>query len=182
MDLPSSPSLRTRDLSPEESTCTYIKVQYITPMSSRIGLNANEVAMASIDDPRVPEKIKAKVQIQADCWIWTGALNYGGLPRFRVDGSDTTVAKVLLGIFLGESIPTGSRVKSTCSNRACVNPDHLKVGAVVNKAARTHKRGPWKHEACPRGHASTDHAFINDDGKVDCKVCCRIRESLNKKR
>lgn len=137
--------------------------------------------MTSIDDPRVPEKIKAKVKVQANCWIWTGALNYGGLPRFRIDGSDTTVAKMMLGIFQ-EVVPSGTRVKAICGNRLCVNPDHLKVGRASNKAARTHGKGPWKHEACPRGHASADHAFINDDGKVDCKVCCRIRESLNKKR
>lgn len=71
------------------------------------------------------DRFWAKVDKSGDCWLWTGNRDRGGYGRFKMAeryvGAHRHVL-ILAGVDIG-----GMEVDHLCFNRACVNPDHLRV-------------------------------------------------------
>ncbi|MEO5343627.1 MAG: HNH endonuclease [Gammaproteobacteria bacterium SHHR-1] len=76
--------------------------------------------------------IRLQVQINPDtsCWEWQGQIANSGHGRMMISdaqGRRTVSAAQASFIAHHEELPPGVRVRQTCGNRLCVNPDHLQA-------------------------------------------------------
>lgn len=112
-----------------------------------------------------------------DCWLWVGAINptgYGAAYAGKSNGPMLAHRLAML-IKVGE-LPEGQVVDHICRNRACCNPDHLRlisnrenviigVGPSACNARKTH---------CHRGHEFTvENTYHHKSGVRDCRECRR---------
>lgn len=80
----------------------------------------------------VSERLARKTEYVGECWTWTGSRNKDGYGLIqtgsRTDGSRRlrSTHRVSYEEFVGE-IPDGLEIDHTCHQRACWNPDHLRV-------------------------------------------------------
>src|SRR5688572_33095018 len=74
-----------------------------------------------------PEDVRfwAKVEPTGFCWNWTGGKSIGGYGMFRTDTISSRYVHRIAYTWLVGPIPEGLVLDHLCSNRACVNPDHL---------------------------------------------------------
>lgn len=67
-----------------------------------------------------------KVNKTSGCWEWTGATR-AGYGKFGIGANKTVTAHRLSLELAGTPVPEAKDVDHICGNRACVNPDHLRV-------------------------------------------------------
>lgn len=74
---------------------------------------------------RFEDRFWSKVEKTPTCWNWTGALNagYGAVKRHGVQGPAHRFSYEMAR----GPIPAGMPLDHICRNRACVNPEHLRV-------------------------------------------------------
>lgn len=74
-----------------------------------------------------------------ECWPWKGRLNYAGYGEFDIDGRSYRAHRYIYELTYGP-IPKDKEVMHSCSNRACCNINHLKLGShSENMRTRTSK-------------------------------------------
>ncbi len=69
-----------------------------------------------------------KTNPSTGCWWWLGAVSGNGYPVIRLPRNQTPNemrVRPLLAREEGLSVPAEKRVRSSCRNKACVNPAHL---------------------------------------------------------
>ena len=74
----------------------------------------------------IAERFWAKVAVGEGCWNWTATPNPDGYGRLKV-GDRNILAHRVSWEMAGKSVPGGMQLDHICLNRACVNPDHLRV-------------------------------------------------------
>jgi len=67
-----------------------------------------------------------KVDKSGNCWIWMAAKNEKGYGKFSVGRSMKRAHRFSWEMVNGP-IPAGALLDHRCHNRACVNPDHLRL-------------------------------------------------------
>jgi hypothetical protein len=65
------------------------------------------------------------------CWEWIGQISNSGYGRTTIRDPDGSMRmesahRASYEVFVGP-IPDGARVRQTCDNRLCINPDHLEL-------------------------------------------------------
>lgn len=84
----------------------------------------------------------ARSNKKGKCWGWAGAKDGNGYGIFLLAGKQLKAHRVSYSIWNGED---SKQVGHTCSNRWCVNPDHL-VGDGSHHKKYHHGKGKKKDE------------------------------------
>ena len=104
-------------------------------------------------------------RVEGQCWEWVGARFTNGYASFW-GGSESYAHRFSYELLVGP-IPQGMLVDHICFNRACVNPDHLRLaskkqnnehlapGRVNNKSG--HRGVSW-HKVVKKWTAQVSHA------------------------
>lgn len=73
------------------------------------------------------KKIRDRCREDGDCWIWAQAVNSTGYPQCSVNGKGGVLVKRLSLLASGKKpYRARCRVTSTCGEKLCCNPEHLK--------------------------------------------------------
>lgn len=72
-----------------------------------------------------------------DCWIWTQGTNGAGYPQVKVPGGTAQLVRRLAAAVGGKPPAKGQPVTTTCGEKLCVNPEHMKPSTkkAIGKAA-----------------------------------------------
>jgi hypothetical protein len=93
-----------------------------------------EQLKAKLQDPRwvsVVDKRKAASKlvdisrVDGDCWLWQG-MTAGGYPVMEVKGKNITVRRLSFLLFRPAQPLGNGTLVSTCRNKMCICPKHLK--------------------------------------------------------
>ncbi len=109
------------------------------------------------------------------CWIWTSTLR-SGYGRFTINGSKVSAHRYSYELEHG-SIPKGLVVMHTCDNRACVNPQHLRLGSQrdnMNDASVKRRFFNQNKTHCPKGHEYTGDNLVLIRTRSGVGRQCRI--------
>lgn len=74
------------------------------------------------------------------CWIWTGIITIWGYGRIKSGGKMHAAHRVAWVLAYGD-IPDGLFVCHKCDNPACVRPEHLFVGTVLDNTRDREAKG-----------------------------------------
>jgi hypothetical protein len=85
-----------------------------------------------------------KVTKTDSCWLWTASTQKDGYGHFH-EGRVGVVAHRYSYELAKGSIPAGMKLLHTCDVRACVNPDHLKLGTQKDNVMDAVSKGRHCH-------------------------------------
>lgn len=107
------------------------------------------------------ERIKGRCRVcdETGCWVWSGGVFQNGNGDRYPKIWSPMLGKSMPGrravwLAMGNTIPPGHLVHSTCFNPLCVNPDHIacatkkEAGAIISKSG--HMRGRVKRQLATR--------------------------------
>lgn len=93
-------------------------------MRDRRGLDMD--APIRFQNAKPEARFWAKVEKSGGCWVWTAYLTPKGYGEFHTGARHTSAHRYSYEMHHGP-IPPGYVVDHMCFNRACVNPDHLRL-------------------------------------------------------
>ncbi len=76
--------------------------------------------------------------LDSRCWLWTGATDAHGYPRFWLRGNSVTAQRAVY-MLAGVDLQPDQQVINLCKNRLCVRPDHLALGTLSDAHALRHR-------------------------------------------
>ncbi len=88
------------------------------------------------------------LKVESGCWEWTGYCDKDGYGKFPNNGWDhSQMAHRASYQLLTGAIPSGMTLDHLCSNRKCVNPDHLEPVTQSENVRRAAAKGSYKWSA-----------------------------------
>jgi hypothetical protein len=100
------------------------------------------------------------------CWEWTGyksKVGYGSLTnKGKVQRAHRFIYEQLVG-----AIPDGMVLDHLCTNKACVNPDHLEPVTILENTQRFNKT----RTHCKNGHEFTLANTYTPPKRLDRRYC-----------
>lgn len=89
------------------------------------------------------QRFWSKVDKSGDCWTWTAHVMPLGYGLFTRTGGGHVLAHRFAHELEHGPIPAGMEVDHRCFNRACVNPDHLRLA--THKQNNEHRKGAHRN-------------------------------------
>ncbi len=106
------------------------------------------------------ERVWDKVQKTDNCWEWTGAKNPKGYGMLTYHNEQFLVHRVSYELAFGP-IPPGIWVLHHCDNPACVRPDHLFLGTVLDNNRDMTQKGRHGYTGS-LGESHPNHLLTED--------------------
>jgi hypothetical protein len=124
----------------------------------------------------IKAKFLSKIRIKGDCWLWVGALTDDGYGLVSIDGTSKRAHRVVFEEQV-RKLSSKELLSATCSNRNCVNPDHMEI--ISPETLR--RRNQAAHNAtlsqlCSKGHE------LDENRK--CRICANdyMRDYMRRRR
>lgn len=89
---------------------------------------------------KTPEEALSNYTISGDCWLWNKAIADTGYGILNFNGKTIAAHRLSYKLHKGE-IPKGLFVMHSCDVRACINPDHLRLGTNADNVADMVSKG-----------------------------------------
>lgn len=104
------------------------------------------------------------------CLVWIGSFDTMGYGRLIWKGKNHSSHRVMYQLVKGP-IPEGLELDHLCSNKPCINPDHLEP---VTHSVNLQRYYATKPNYCPHGHEYTEkNRLIDRNGVKRCRECVR---------
>ena len=97
------------------------------------------------------ESLLALCHQDGDCLVWDGLKRSNGYGIVAFRSMQTSPHRAMYQLVFGE-IPAGMEIDHVCNQRACINPDHLRL--VTH--AENMKLGADRRKTCRSGHPWTE--------------------------
>lgn len=87
------------------------------------------------------------------CWLWTGSKNPRGYGTFGIGNKKTALAHRVSWVMANRPLAAGELIlhSAACVSRACVRPDHLRVGNQAENMADARASGTLFGKRVARG-------------------------------
>ena len=118
-----------------------------------------------------------------ECWVWTGCLNhdgYGYAAAGKVGGNQKMIYthRAMYELHVGQ-IPLDLTIDHLCRNRACGNPNHLRILTLSENISDGDSANGRKTH-CSHGHEYTDENTYywkqkNGGPGRQCRTCVKER-------
>ena len=112
------------------------------------------------------DRFLAKVDKTDSCWNWTACCKPAGYGQFRYKSQMVFAHRYSYSVFVGDLIE-GLTIDHLCSNRKCVNPEHLEQVTQQENVSRARR----KITHCPHGHELDGVAKRGESTRRFCKTC-----------
>ncbi len=142
---------------------------------------------------KIITRIFSKIKIHSDlsfnetpCWIWHGGRDRDGYGLWSETKASTTVRlHRYIFAWLVHPLPKGQQygeIDHLCRRRPCCNPVHLEfVPTKINCLRGNSPSGINARKThCKRGHPLSGENLFYDQGKRQCRACCRKRDRQRK--
>lgn len=135
-------------------------------------ITANKSITSTIDH------VIQKIKFGAGCWVWKERKNQDGYGTLKFHGKRHHAHKFIYELFFGK-VPNGLELDHLCSNRPCVNPNHLEPVTHKENIGRG-RTGKYLSE---RTHCKNGHEYNSENTRISvavtgttyrqCKQCLR---------
>ena len=108
-----------------------------------------------------------------DCWEWNRGVNLNGYGHVHGLDKKNALAHRVFYLIVKGNVPEGLVLDHICSNRICVNPEHLVPATQRENILRG--SSPFSLNAkkthCIHGHALTEENIYRPPKKPNCRYC-----------
>jgi hypothetical protein len=112
----------------------------------------------------------------ADCWTYTGHRQANGYGTVGIEQGVTRYVHRVVWEALVSPIPDGKVIDHLCRNRACCNPDHMRVTDTRGNVLAGYSAAAFaaRRSHCAKGHEYTEaNTRITTKGTRQCRACHR---------
>ncbi len=126
------------------------------------------------------DRFLQKIEISSEsCWEWQGCTS-NGYGQINIDRKTTRAHRFIYEYYHGK-ISSELQIDHLCSNRKCVNPNHLEqVTQQENNLRSMSISGINSRKThCIRGHKFTDENIYYWKKSRHCRICIKIKNRRN---
>ena len=120
------------------------------------------------------DQIRARCAEVGDCWIWQGATSNTGYLIIKVKGCNCQFVRRVVFRLGGLHLQPRQPVITTCEDKLCVNPEHLRSSTVADVAKAAAQRGAFSGLARAAKIAASKRSTA---AKLDMEKAREIRVS-----
>ena len=102
--------------------------------------------------------------MDTECWTWLAAKNAKGYGKFLFNGENSLAHRVSCTLH-NIKIPSGMCACHKCDNRACVNPEHIFIGTILDNTMDMVKKGRQRGGNGLYGETNKQSKITEDDVK-----------------
>lgn len=124
------------------------------------------------------DDIKDRTVEEGDCWVWRGSTTGQGYPTMKPPGCGCSMVRRVAIELTGVNLKPRQPVVTTCGERLCVNPAHLKPSTTAAVAKAAAARGAFSTPL--RGARIA--AAKREKGKLSMDIARDIRVSTDSSR
>lgn len=117
------------------------------------------------------------------CWPWHGPVGGSGYGTMRFERKKHQAHRLIYELLIGP-IPDGLDIDHLCSNKLCVNPDHLEpVTRSVNIQRAIDREERPRKTACPQGHPFDEsNTIVLAPSGRRCRLCRQSQQAKYRER